>query len=129
MEVGGWKRCGVGGGKLGQDATMGRGGEKGGRKRTSRKAETFSADKNLKMAEASGNRLPKGKIAKMRPLSPRIIASCFSLNDCIIANLGGIPAPPEGEKKVGERPLIQFLHSVYFWWWINYLKYRIIFQV
>lgn len=27
MEVSGWKRCGVGGGKLGQDATMGRGGE------------------------------------------------------------------------------------------------------
>lgn len=41
----------MGGGKLGQDATMEEGGR--GRKRTSRKAETFSADKNLKMAEAS----------------------------------------------------------------------------
>lgn len=55
----------MGGGKLGQDATMGEGGR--GRKRTSRKAETFSADKNLKMAEASVTGYQKGKLQRCAP--------------------------------------------------------------
>lgn len=33
MADGGWKRCGVGGGKLGQDATMEEGGGGGGNER------------------------------------------------------------------------------------------------
>lgn len=65
MADGGWlEGCGVGGGKLGQDATMGK---EGGRKRTSRKAETFSADKNLKMAEASVTGYQKGKLQRCAP--------------------------------------------------------------
>lgn len=55
----------MGGGKLGQDATMEEGGR--GRKRTSRKAETFSADKNLKMAEASVTGYQKGKLQRCAP--------------------------------------------------------------
>lgn len=55
----------MGGGKLGQDATMEEGGRE--RKRTSRKAETFSADKNLKMAEASVTGYQKGKLQRCAP--------------------------------------------------------------
>lgn len=55
----------MGGGKLGQDATMEEGGR--GRKRTSRKAGTFSADKNLKMAEASVTGYQKGKLQRCAP--------------------------------------------------------------
>lgn len=55
----------MGGGKLGQDATMEEGGRR--RKRTSRKAETFSADKNLKMAEASVTGYQKGKLQRCAP--------------------------------------------------------------